>query len=735
MHAPSEPIVPIRRDLVLVGGGHAHIEVLRRFGMRKEPGVRLTLISREVHTPYSGMLPGLVAGHYAFDETHIDLLPLCHFAGARLYHDEVVGIDPVSRQVHCRTRPPVAYDVLSIDTGATPAMSVPGVAEHAIPVKPVSTFYARWQALCARAERGPLRIGVVGGGAGGVELLMAVRARFAADHPAYANRFSFHLVTADPHILPTHNAGARARYSRALATAGVTVSTGFDVVAVEPGAVIAADGRHLALDEILWTTHAAAPTWPREAGLATDAQGFIRVAPTLQSSAFPEVFAAGDIAAVDGHPRPKSGVFAVRQGPVLAANLRRACRNEALVPFTPQREFLSLISTGDRHAVASRGRWSLSGRWVWRWKDFIDRRFMQRYVDLPRMDGTRPSGDEVDDAMRCGGCGAKLGAEVLREALAALAPAARDDIVIGLAAADDAAVVRPPPGLLAVHTVDGFRAFIDDPWMLGRVAANHALNDVYAMGATPHDALALVTLPYADNSRMQDDLVQLLRGALAVFDAADTVLIGGHTGEGAELGIGFAINGYVAEHALVRKRGVATGDALILTQALGTGVLFAAAMRGRARAQWVDAALAAMVSSKAAAAQCFVRHGVRAMTDVTGFGLIGHLIEMLDGHGASLSLGALPLLDGAETLVGDAILSSLQTENRRAERHVVARHGPASRTRYELAFDPQTAGGLLAAVPAGNAAACVARLHALGYVDSVVVGQVGLPGERLILRD
>ncbi|MEX2479396.1 MAG: selenide, water dikinase SelD [Gammaproteobacteria bacterium] len=729
---------PISKDLVLVGGGHAHIEVLRRFGMRPERGVRITLISREIHSPYSGMLPGLVAGHYTFDETHIDLQPLCHFAGARLYHDEVVGIDLVSRHVQCARRPPVPYDILSLDTGAAPAMDIPGAAELAIAVKPVSTFYPRWQALCERARQasGPLVIGVIGGGAGGAELLMAARAHLLSTHGAAAERFSFHLVTAGADILPTHANGARERYRRALALAGVTVTSGFEVAAVEAGAVIAADGRRIALDEILWTTHAAAPPWPRTAGLATDEAGFIRVAPTLQTTAFPDVFAAGDIATVEGHPRPKSGVFAVRQGPPLAANLRRACRGQALEPYVPQRAFLSLISTGDKHAIASRGRFSASGRWVWHWKDFIDRRFMRRYSDLPRMAETAPAGEDPSEAdMRCGGCGAKLGAEVLREALAALSPTAPADILIGLGAPDDAAVVRPPPGLLAVHSVDGFRAFIDDPWMLGRVAANHALNDIYAMGAIPHNALALVTLPYAESSRMQDDLVQILRGALAVLETSATALIGGHTGEGAELGIAFAINGYVDERALVRKRGVQAGDALILTQALGTGVLFAAAMRGRARARWLDAALTAMVSSKAAAAQCCMRHGVHAMTDVTGFGLVGHLVEMLDGYGATLSLAALPLMAGAETLAAETVLSSLQGENRRAERYVAARHSAASQARYELAFDPQTAGGLLVAVPGSAAPACLAELHALGYSDSAVIGRVGATGERLTITD
>ena len=720
---------PVTQDLVLIGGGHAHVEVLRRFGMQPEPGLRITLISRDVHTPYSGMLPGLVAGHYDFDETHIDLAPLARFAGARLYHDEVIGLDLLTRQVLCRGRPPVSYDLLSIDCGATPSLAVPGAAAHAVPVKPVSSFSARWEALSARVQRddAPLAIGVVGGGAGGVELLMAVHHGLARLPGVDLARLSFQLVTSGDDILPGHPARARRLCRRALDAAGIALVTGFTVSAVEPGAVRATDGRRVALDEILWVTQAAAPSWPHDAGLACDEDGFIRVDACLQSVSAPGVFAAGDVAAVEPYPRPKAGVFAVRQGPPLAANLRRAARDEALVPFRPQRRFLSLVSTGARHAVASRGPFACAGRWVWRWKDHIDRRFMRRYGEFPAMgeDTAGTDGDAAAEAMRCGGCGAKIGADVLREALAAIAPGARADVVIGLGEPDDAAVVALPPGRLAVHTVDGFRSFIDDPWTLGRVAANHALNDVYAMGATPQTALALVTLPFADNARMQDDLVQLLRGAGEVFSSADVALVGGHTGEGAELAVGFAINGHVAADAVVRKRGASPGDALVLTRALGSGVLFAAAMRGAARARWIGAALETMCQGQAAAAACLVAHGAHAMTDVTGFGLIGHLCEMLDGRSATLALGRLPLYAGAETLIVADVHSTLHAENRRAHRHVEPRHGADMAARYELAFDPQTAGGLLAALPAERAAHCVAELHRAGYVDSVVIGHVG----------
>ena len=723
----------VTRDLVLIGGGHAHVEVLRRFGMRPLPGTRVTVISRETHTPYSGMLPGLIAGHYDYDEVHIDLAPLANFAKARLYHDEVTGIDLERSLVLCRTRPPVSYDVLSIDCGATPDMQVPGALQHTVPVKPVSSFWSRWQDLRARlaARDDAVRIGVIGAGAGGVELMLAMVFRLRADCAAQAGdaqRLDFHLLTSGEDILPTHNPRVRAHLRRALASAGVTLHLHAEVAAVTAQGVTTARGTVIALDEMLWTTHAAAPAWPASSGLASDAQGFIRVDAALQSISHVGVFAAGDVAAVDGHARPKSGVFAVRQGPPLADNLRRALQGQALEAFTPQRDFLGLISTGGRHAVASRGALALAGDWVWRWKDYLDRRFMQRYAELPSMlQAHAPhAATALDPAMRCGGCGAKLGAELLHSALASLPRSQREDIVIGLAEPDDAAVVRLPPGALSVQSVDNLRVFLDDPWLFGRITAHHCLSDLYAMGATPHTALAIVTLPLAAPRKMQDDLMQMMHGANDVFSAAGTALVGGHTGEGAELALGFAVNGYIDEARLLRKRGARVGDVLLLCKPLGSGVLLAGMMRGATRARWLDGAVLAMSQSNAEAAAILRDFEAGALTDVTGFGLAGHLLEMLRAGavGARVSLAALPVLDGAALLAATGVASSLAPENLKVMVDIEADEAARSHRHFALCFDPQTSGGLLGAVPAARAAACVAALKAAGYAQTTVIGEV-----------
>ena len=732
---------PVVKDLVLVGGGHSHVIVLKSFGMNPMPGVRVTVITRDIDTPYSGMLPGLIAGHYDFDDVHIDLGPLAQFAGARLYHCEAIGLDLEQKRVVCRDRPSVPYDVLSIDIGVTPALAVHGAADHTVSVKPISTFVERWERLKARAHTraGVPRVGVVGAGAAGVELTLAIQYALSrrGDHPA------FHLFSSTESVLPTHNLRTQAVFRRVLSERGVEVHLGARVSAVDAAGLTTEDGSHFELDEIVWATQAGAQAWPARAGLAVDPGGFICVNETLRSTSHPDIFAAGDIAAVVKHPREKAGVFAVRQGPPLGANLRLALEGRPPRPFVPQRRFLSLVSTGDQYAVASRGGWMLEGRWVWRWKDWIDKRFMSRFNELPDMavrppttkdDLSRLTSPDVAEqlsaiAMRCGGCGSKVGATVLSRVLSRLRPVAHPEVVVGLDAADDASVETIPPGMVAVRTVDAFRLLMDDPYTFGRVVANHSLGDIYAMGAEPRTALAIATIPFGPEEKMEQLLEALLAGAVETLNASGTALVGGHTKEGIETELGLSLSGIGRSDELLRKAGMRPGERMILTKPLGTGTLFAAHMHREAKGRWIDAAIQLMLQSSKDAAACFKRHGATACTDVTGFGLLGHLSEMACASAVDvdLELDAVPLMDGALETANRGFLSSLQPQNVRLRRvvrnHDAVRHQP----RYPLIFDPQTAGGLLASVPERDVDACLDELRSIGHEAATVVGTVRSP--------
>lgn len=752
---------PVLRDIVLVGGGHSHVVVLKRFAMQPEPGVRLTLICRDTHTPYSGMLPGYIAGHYQYDDVHIDLRRLAEYAGARFFSDEVIGIDCSGQKVLCRSRPPVPYDQLSINTGSAPRVDqVAGADEHAVPVKPIHRFNDRWQALLERIKchAGAVRVAVVGGGAGGVELLLAMQYRLRNELSKLGRdpqELDCVLFTRSADILPTHNMKVRAHFRRTLRDRGVTVHTDTEITRVDYGRLQSADGRWHHADETVWVTNAGGAAWLRETRLELDEKGFIKVGDTLQSLGDPKIFAAGDVATQVNHPREKAGVFAVRQGRPLADNLRAAVIGQAVKPFHPQKQWLALISTGDRYAVASRGALYFAGSWVWHWKDWIDRRFMAKFNDLPPMQEPTSSTSYITTitrfwsgakkvrvpldqeentqaisaiAMRCGGCGAKVGASVLSRALSSLMPVQREEVIIGLHAPDDAAVVRVPPGKDMVHTVDFFRAFINDPYIFGKVAANHALGDVFAMGAEAQTATAVATVPQGLEAKVEDTVLQMMQGALEVLNQADCALVGGHTGEGQELALGFAVNGLIdsASGSALRKGGLLPGQALILTKPIGTGTLFAAHARLAAKGRWIDAALVSMCQSNRRGAVCLRDFGATACTDLTGFGLLGHLVEMTrpSGVDAELHLAALPLLDGAEETVAAGILSSLQPSNVRLRRAIRDQEKWVQHPRYPLLFDPQTAGGLLASLPEDQAEGCLKALHDLGYAQAAIIGRV-----------
>jgi selenide,water dikinase len=721
----------IATDVVLVGGGHAHVHVIRRFAERPLPGVRVTLVTRDLTTPYSGMLPGIVAGLYRAEEAHIDLMRLAAVTGTRLIHAEAEGLDRGARRLLLGGRPPIAYDILSIDVGITPDLTaIDGAARHAIAVKPIGDFLAKLASLRARLRSGEVRsIAVVGGGAGGVELVLALRAGLGADAALGANarhgRPSLALVT-DGVLLATHHERVRRAFRCHLAAADIALHEHRHVTEIVPDGAVCRDGGTVTADAVLLATAAAPPAWFAATGLERDAGGFLAVTPTLQAVGDPDIFAAGDCAGLVESPREKAGVYAVRAGPPLAANLARRARGKPLRRWYPQRRHLALIGTGDRHAVASRGALKAEGAWVWALKEWIDRHWIAMYREPLRMRVPALAPERSD--MRCGGCAAKIGPAPLARALARLAPPGtgighpRND-----AARDDAAVLPPPPaGTQVVATVDLFRSFIGDPYLFGEIAANHALNDIFAMGGTPRHALAIVMVP--PGPKTAETLFQLMAGARSCFDREGVDLAGGHSAEGTEIALGFSVSGEVAPDRILRKSGLRPGDALVLTKPIGTGILFAALMRGRADAAWIARALDGMRRSARAAAQILAAHGASAMTDVTGFGLGGHLSEMLAASGAAaeLDLAALPLYPGARSLAGGGIVSTLLAENL-ALAGVL--HGDFDDVARALLFDPQTAGGLLAGIPAPAADACVAALRSASDPDAAVIGRVVEAGD------
>ncbi|PPB82203.1 selenide,water dikinase [Albidovulum inexpectatum] len=711
--------IPLTRDLVLIGGGHTHALVLRMWGMKPLPGVRLTLINPTPTAAYSGMLPGLVAGHYPRSALQIDLVKLARHAGARLILGRAEGIDRESRRIRISGRAPVAYDIASIDIGITSDMpGLPGFAEHAVPAKPLDAFADRWEAFveAVEARRAPPDVAVIGAGVAGVELALAARHRLG-DHARVA-------LIERARALSTLGSGARRALLRHLRQANVTLHEAARATEVTEDGVTLADGRLVPARFVIGTAAARAQDWLETTGLALT-NGFVRIGPTLQSETDPAIFAAGDIAHMVHAPRPKAGVYAVRQAPILLHNLTVALTEKGRMRrYRPQRDYLKLISTGHRGAVADKWGLPLDGAWLWRWKDRIDRAFMRKFQDLPRMDPPAlpdPVASGVAEELGrgkplCGGCGAKVGQADLRAALADLPAPAREDVLSR--PGDDAAVLAHGDGRQVI-TTDHVRAFVEDPWLLARITAIHAMGDVWSMGARPQAALAQIILPRMSPRLQAETLREIMAAAAETFGAEGADVVGGHTSLGAELTIGFAVTG-LTEGEPIRQAGARPGDWLILTKPIGTGVILAAEMAREAPGEVVAAALASMARPQGQAARILapVAH---AMTDVTGFGLAGHLLTILQesGTAARISLAHVPILPGAEDLARAGHGSTLLPANRTVAAHMFLTEGP----RADLLFDPQTAGGLLAAIPADQAETVLAALRANG-TDAAVIGAV-----------
>ena len=677
------PISPIVKHLVLVGGGHSHLAVLKSLGMNPVPGLAVTLISKDIVTPYSGSMPAFIAGHYTFDDMHIDLRPLAQFANVRLIEAEIDGIDLTSKRIDISGRPPIDFDAVSLNIGSKPnSERIKGAAKYALAVKPIDHFLQQWQlifdaALNAIKTEKPFNLVLVGGGPASVELALAAHHRL---HTAAGlsikekSSLTVKLITNSATILGSQNPKAQRIIANELILRHIEVITSTKVTEFTANSVICEQGESIDADSAIYATGASIPLWPIQSGLNQSSDGFIEVNAHLQSTSHPFVFAAGDAATLKNQPRPKSGVYAVRQGKPLAQNLTRYLTGKPLATYHPQKKALALINLGNKSAVAIRGKWCFSGKFIWALKHRIDSQFVRKYSTFPQMD--QPLSIEpglVDKttekelkahAMRCAGCGAKVAGSILDEVLATLPRVPKPDVEPSSSRVEDASIINLGANRLLLQSIDQIRSFTNDPWLFAKIATNHCLSDIYAMGTEPHSALAVIGLPHASKTYMRRQLKEVMQGCAQTLMENDCALIGGHSSESSELQFGLCVNGF-SSTAILGKSGMAVGDQLILSKALGTGTLLAADMRFKAKHQWVKSAFESMLISNRMASRIFSNHSATACTDITGFGLAGHLLEMMEASNAEvdIELDSLPLLPGALECLKAGIISSLHQEN------------------------------------------------------------------------
>jgi pyridine nucleotide-disulfide oxidoreductase family protein len=372
------------KHLVLLGAGHAHVHVLQGLAHDQPAGLRITLITPYPRQLYSGMVPGFVAGHYALDQCMIPLAALLTGCGGHFVEGRVVAIDAKAKTLTLASGDTLAWDWLSLNTG--PVMDrekinaqMPGARQHALFVRPIEAFGQLWPQVAALARSRPIHLAVVGAGAAGLELAMAAAHMLGGS--AYPSGSRVSLVTGGPPPAQSFPAGVQRRVVNALQRLRITV-VAQACVGMAPGEILLADGSHMACDAPLLAVGAQAPGWLAGSGLALDDAGFVSVNSFQQSTSHPAVFAVGDVASRLDAPHPRSGVYAVRAGPALLANLKAEAQGLTLQPYQPVSRTLNLISCGERYAIATWGRLHVEGRWVWRLKDRIDRGFVARYSTL-----------------------------------------------------------------------------------------------------------------------------------------------------------------------------------------------------------------------------------------------------------------------------------------------------------------------------------------------------------------
>lgn len=691
----------ILQQLVLVGGGHAHIEVLRRWIKWKDefPNIRLVLISPSAETFYSGMLPGYIAGDYAKKDIMIDLEPLAARSGAIFFKDEVVGIDSLRLELELKSGLKLPYTKVSFDigSGAMPA-SFDLSDRHVLATRPFSNLLQKlseWdEELESQREASLLCLGA---GAAGFELVFALQKRF----PQFQKIALVDSLDPVPARLKKELERKQIQYHPNCSDYELKrMDAGFQFLRPK----MEAEG----FSHILWAAGARAHKilWSGHKNALSD-RGFIRVNDRLQSKVSADIFAAGDCAEMEDFPYvKKAGVYAVRQSVQLAENLLTELSSEwkSLNSYKPQRRFLRLLNYSDGTAELQYGKFSVKGRFAWNLKDYIDRKFMRKYSELAMPPMQEPE---------CSGCGSKLAASSLDKVLA--------DALPGIAARkEDIGFYQDKTGRSNYFSIDGFKALPLPPFQVGRIATVHALSDFYASGVKPEVCLANITLARLAPFLAEFDLRELIRGIRSVCSEEGVELVGGQTMEGRESSIALAVYGHGMTAGVPWANGPLQGNRkLILTKPLGTGVLFAARMQGAASGEAIDAAIASMMDSNKAAFDILQDFENIFVTDITGFGLAGHLAEMLQGSTVRLDMDwqQLPLLAEAEDLLQRGYSSRLQLSNQ-----TLVRGNKGLAAAPAIAFDPQTSGGLLVAVPTESAEDIFGRLRA-SYPQARIIGQ------------
>ena len=486
-----------RKRVIFLGAGNANLQCLQKLAKHPQTDWETLLINPDLKVPYSAMVPGCISGLYRRDEVEIDLFALCAPSGTTFIRDEVIGINEADKTLTLKAHPPFFYDLLSINSGSIPQ------AESGIPARPLGKLLDEIESIDREiaANKSAYLLAIVGGGAGGCEIALAIRKRYDSQP-----QVSVSVIHEGAHLL-SENSKASFFMEQAFLKAGIQLQLGKKA---ETGPY----------DKMIWATSAKPLPWVLKSSLAKTEVGFLKVRDTLQSESHPDIFVAGDANHFSFHPLPKSGVYSVRQGPILFKNLIHKLRGESLIPYRPQKRFLRIYNTSDGEAILHYGEWVTKSSSALKLKNKIDK----KWIHMFEMKKTKMSAEEE---MRCGGCGSKVPSAILENVFSRLNIPKSPEVILGSGDAENASVHRVPEKKLEVQSVDFFKEVVSDPFLTGKIAALNAVSDLHAMGATPFGALALVALPLESEKLQEEKLFQLMSGSLEVFKEERVSLLGG----------------------------------------------------------------------------------------------------------------------------------------------------------------------------------------------------------------
>jgi len=694
--------IPITNDLVLIGGGHSHLSVLMKLSKKPLNGNRITLITNEIDTPYSGMIPGYIEGIYSWRDSHIDLYRLCLKLNVRFIHAEVERVSAHEKEIYFKDRPKIKFDVLSINTGIqSNNREIKGAAKYCLPVKPISKLTNNFLNKITNFKS----IAFIGGGAGSVELALAIKKRFLNIN----QDIKITIITGKRGLLSTFPQKTKLTSLKTLEKFKIDIIEYKRVLEVKPKQIILSDKSLLKIDKAILSTNSMTPKWLAKSDILLTKDNYILVNKSFQTN-YKYVFASGDVIDFNNQNLKKAGVFAVRSGKPLAINIRKFILGKKLVEYKFNKNYLALIGTSKRSAIATKYNLTFNSRFFFYLKKYIDQNFIKKFSDFRirkkfTLDALKTDVLNIfvkhkekitdeNDIMQCKGCAAKVPLNALKQALP-------KDIV---STSEDAVSVPGHPELY--QTVDMISSIITDPFLLGKIAANHSISDMVSVNSKITSAMMILQLPLSKTEINSRDLEQVLLGANEIFKTIDCPLIGGHTmiGKDKDPIIGFSILGQKQKKIKIVKnrRKIKTKDLLILTEKIGSGLIFAGINNYLIDSYFQIDVIKQMIKGNLNFGKISNQLNILSMTDITGFGLANHLLNLIKRDNSKTGLtiypNKIPLFQGVNECLNKDIKSSLFKSNYDiAQKDIIYKRDKSKLD--NILYDPQTVGGIAFIIP------------------------------------